>query len=313
MTCSAGEQCSGRRCVTLPPMPTARADLAATTGADGVIYALGGVYIDSGIEHVATVEAYDPATNAWRTLPDMPTARTALAAFVDKEGDVYAVGGTPSGLSGSALAVLEIYRAAQAHWEQGPPMHTNRYSPAYATGSDGRFYVFGGYNSDFIAKSEAFDPVARTWRAIAPLPVALSGHSAVTADDGRILVVGGWDGRYSNRKIFVYDPTTDAWDSLPHTLETSRTDFGAAMVDNRLYLVGGAGGPEVDTLGPVDVLDLGTGAWTSRAAIPLPRRGLAVTVGRAPHALIFAIGGEDSMFTNYYDTLQGFSPTSGAW
>jgi hypothetical protein len=44
-------------------MPTMRAALAAATGPDGRIYAMGG--LDSGDNIVSTVEAYDQATNSW--------------------------------------------------------------------------------------------------------------------------------------------------------------------------------------------------------------------------------------------------------
>src|SRR5262249_19573357 len=54
-------------------MPTGRIGLASATDADGKIYALGG---ESGLSvPLATVEVYDPATNAWRTSSNMSIAR----------------------------------------------------------------------------------------------------------------------------------------------------------------------------------------------------------------------------------------------
>src|SRR2546423_600703 len=46
---------------TLPSMSTARYGLAATTGSDGRIYAIGGYQNRAGI--VGTAEVYDPTTN----------------------------------------------------------------------------------------------------------------------------------------------------------------------------------------------------------------------------------------------------------
>jgi N-acetylneuraminic acid mutarotase len=63
-------------------MPTARSALASGVY-DGRIYVAGGEYQDPHM--MATfraVEAYDPATNSWSTMPSMPVSRHGLAAGV---------------------------------------------------------------------------------------------------------------------------------------------------------------------------------------------------------------------------------------
>jgi hypothetical protein len=84
-------------------MPTARYLLAAATGCDGRIYAIGGY---NGSIILNTVEAYDPATNAWTTVAPMPTARWLLAAATGSDGRIYAIGG----YNGSILNTVEAYR-----------------------------------------------------------------------------------------------------------------------------------------------------------------------------------------------------------
>src|SRR6476619_1640916 len=59
-----------------------REDAAAATGQDGRIYVFGG---DNTVPSVtySTAEAYDPTTNSWSPIADMPDARrnqTAVAA-----------------------------------------------------------------------------------------------------------------------------------------------------------------------------------------------------------------------------------------
>jgi N-acetylneuraminic acid mutarotase len=59
--------------------------------------ALGGkIYVMGGLswENVAlkTVEEFDPKTNSWRKVSDMPTARFILTAEA-LDGQVYAIGG----------------------------------------------------------------------------------------------------------------------------------------------------------------------------------------------------------------------------
>ena len=75
------------------PMPTARVGPAAAV-VDGMVYAAGG---DRGFDPIATralsvVEAYDPSTDTWSSVPPMPTARVEFGLSA-VENTLYAVGG----------------------------------------------------------------------------------------------------------------------------------------------------------------------------------------------------------------------------
>jgi N-acetylneuraminic acid mutarotase len=78
---------------TVASMPTARNALAAATGRDGRIYAIGGHTV-GGMPN--TVEAYNPTTNTtnkWTTVASMPTGRGQLAAATGRDGRIYVIGG----------------------------------------------------------------------------------------------------------------------------------------------------------------------------------------------------------------------------
>jgi hypothetical protein len=123
-------------------MPTARTDLAAATGPDGRVYAIGGNHggPDNTFNPVGTVEAYDPSTNTWSTVAPMPTARNALAAVVGPDGRIYAMGG----YAASILDTVEAYSPATNSWTAGASLPTPRTALAAALGSDGRIYAIGG-------------------------------------------------------------------------------------------------------------------------------------------------------------------------
>ena len=81
---------------TRQPMLTARSDLDVGV-VNGILYAVGGSPSDNadGIPKIVnTVEAYDPATNAWTTRTPMITARMGLGVAV-VDGVLYAIGGRP--------------------------------------------------------------------------------------------------------------------------------------------------------------------------------------------------------------------------
>src|SRR5262245_50219911 len=104
MVSAAASYAVGDTWATKAAMPGSRSDLAAATGPDGKIYAIGGLNAGGGI--LATVEAYDPTNDTWATKAAMPTARNALAAATGQDGKIYAIGGLNAG---GILATVEAY------------------------------------------------------------------------------------------------------------------------------------------------------------------------------------------------------------
>ena len=119
-------------------LPTAHFGLAAATGGDGRIYAIGGVG-NAGSSN--EVDAYDPVTNSWTQVASLPTARFGLAAATGGDGRIYAIGGNAN--TGSSNEV-DAYNPATNAWAQVAALPNARYSPAAAVGGDGRIYAIGG-------------------------------------------------------------------------------------------------------------------------------------------------------------------------
>src|SRR5215510_3242561 len=86
-----GQSTSVRRS-TLAPMPTARQEISVSVLA-GKVFAIAGY--DANGQSTATVEVYDPRTNAWQKAASLPiTTNHNAAATVN--GRLYAFGGTSS-------------------------------------------------------------------------------------------------------------------------------------------------------------------------------------------------------------------------
>ncbi|MEU9087348.1 kelch repeat-containing protein [Streptomyces sp. NPDC048357] len=90
---------------------------------NGCVYTVGGTTTAVDPPFMNTVEAYTPATNAWVTLPPLPTARFALGAATahcpkNRHSDcVYALGG-PTASATSAIA--EAFAIEGGHSEPKP-------------------------------------------------------------------------------------------------------------------------------------------------------------------------------------------------
>src|SRR5205814_2136905 len=108
---------------TKAPMPTARCRLAGGAG-NGVLYALGGFEAEGRAQGgaLATLDAYDPASDTWTTKMPMPAARWGLAVGV-VNGILDAVGGgNPTGF----VATVEAYDPATDTWTTKVSMPTAR-------------------------------------------------------------------------------------------------------------------------------------------------------------------------------------------
>jgi N-acetylneuraminic acid mutarotase len=196
------------------PLPTRRVFLAAATGPDGTIYALGGIS-EPVTDVFKTVEAYNPSTNTWRTdLAPMPTARGSFAVVTGPDGKLYAMGGfnVDSLPSSNSLDTVEVYDPATDSWSTAAPMLTARRDLAAAVGPDGRIYALGGLTWDGLAYHlvdtvEAYDPVTDSWTTIDSVHHLTPrwGLAAATDADGRIFALGGLGTGILNT-VEVYGP-----------------------------------------------------------------------------------------------------------
>jgi hypothetical protein len=80
---------------------------------------------------------------------------------------------------------------------------------------DGRVLVAGGTNNGTIVNfveqtSGIYDPATNSWSAGGNLQKSRSAHTATLLADGRVLLVGGFDGG-SNNTAEIFDPATNSW------------------------------------------------------------------------------------------------------
>ncbi len=200
---------------------------------------------------------YDPATDHWKALAPMPTARGAANAAV--VGDkIYVIGGASVhpgqkivGLSAQvphrALGTNEMYDPATNTWQERSPMPTSRNHAAIGV-VNGKIYVLGGrLGAVFVNASptdvvEEYDPATDSWGyAKAKMPMPRSG-TAYGSYNGKIYVAGGeyldnnLVGTY--RTLEAFDPVANTWEELP-PLATPRHGLVGGVAGNRFYVVSG--------------------------------------------------------------------------
>jgi N-acetylneuraminic acid mutarotase len=235
---------------------------AAVAVRNGKMYLFGGFDLPvsgpPGWNPVNDVWEYDPATDGWRALAPMPTARGAgVAAVVD--GKFYVVGGagpTPDASTPilrprqpqRSLATVEEYDPTTNTWRARSPLPT----PCNHMGGEavnGKIYVIGGRLSGAfiiglpgnINLVQAYDPVTDSWVTKSPMPTARSGLNTASLN-GIIFVAGGevQDDKYlaAFRAFEAYDPASDTWWQLPSML-LPRHECIMAALNNRIHVAGG--------------------------------------------------------------------------
>lgn len=147
-----------------------------------------------------------------------------------------------------------IYDQAGGHWREADPVPggVGRLAAAAATAGD-LVYVFGGYtvaadgaevSTPFV---HAFDPVAGTFEARAPMAVPVDDAVAVTFKDRYIYLVSGWHDLGNVNLVQRYDTMQDRWDQATPTPGPAVFGHAGGIVDDRIvYCDGVAIAPRAD-------------------------------------------------------------------
>src|SRR5262249_39822214 len=129
--------------------------LAAATGSDGRIYAIGGCQFTDNCGPDYLAQAYDPHTDAWVRLKDMASGRALPAGPAASDGRSYAIGGLDD--SGQIVGSVRAYDPLTDTWSEVAALPTLRMGLAAAVGRAGTIYALGGNNgtSTFLDTAEA--------------------------------------------------------------------------------------------------------------------------------------------------------------
>jgi hypothetical protein len=224
-------------------MPTPRAYFAVAAY-QNKIYCIGGAvgisvdeigfysYVESGVN-----EVYDTVTNTWNTKTPMPDEGGKFQAHA-VNGKIYVIRGSYS----------YVYDPADDSWasiEQMPPPSPR--SSLVSTVVDNKIIVTGEFRTEYSFSSEQrvliYDPETDSWsEGTSGSTVVVEGAAGATTGVNapqRVyalgLIVEAVRPTQTNQ---VYDPKTDTW-ATATSMPTNRSEFGVAVVNDILYVIGG--------------------------------------------------------------------------
>jgi N-acetylneuraminic acid mutarotase len=217
-------------------------------------------------------------------LPPLPKAASSLGAIV-LDGHLYVYGGhagkTHTYDTTTALATFHrLVLKPGATWEMLPGGPAAQGLNLAASG--GRVVRVGGMqprnapgepaDMHSLTGAAAFDPSAKVWKDLPPLPAGRSSHDVV-AVGSKLVVVGGWDQKgkaatpvwHETAPILDLSATNPKWESVPQPF--ARRALTAAAVGTKVYVIAGMDAAGTTTL-RVDVLDTATVTWTRGPDLP---------------------------------------------
>lgn len=257
--------------------------------------------------------AADPPPGYWVNDTALLTPNKQVCVAV-VSGKIYVIGGPP------CLPAInnrcDEYDPTTQTWTQKAAMPTGRGQAACAVVGT-KVYVFGGNNScsnNWLSTNECYDTSTNTWTTgLAPLPGTPRGDLSAVTVGGLIYVMGGnnsYVGEFNYNHI--YNPQTNSW-STGAPLPADRGSHGAAVLDGKIYLVGGhnrVNGP-ITEIPEVHVYDPAQNTWSEVAPLNVPRAKIAVV---SMYGRIYAIGGW--LWTDprtYFDVVEEYDPRDNYW
>jgi N-acetylneuraminic acid mutarotase len=305
---------------------------------------LGGVVLAALI-----VLAFGPALKVYGQFPGVAQGKwTKAATFPEPEeelygvaagGKMYVLGGF--GVGGKPVGMNWQYDPASDKWTKMNGIPLPVHHAGLAVYHD-KIYMFGGYilNTDPnipgggwepVDNAWQFDPVANSWKALAPLP-GKRGSPIAEEVGGQIYVIGGAIPEPGSKEVAIrpsraarsvstneaYDPETNKW-TTRSPMPTPRNHAFAGTVNGKIYVIGGRiTSPFITVASNLDIVeeyDPATNTWGgsgSRTPMPTARSGGGWTTYSGK---IYVGGGEiqTRQMLGAFRALEAYDPATNSW
>jgi PKD repeat protein len=206
---------------------------AGAAALDGRIYVVGGQGAQGPRDDL---QIFDPATGEVEAGPPLPLPMAWGTATV-LDGRIHAFGQVQDPFDPfcelTCYFAHQVFDPSTGAWvtRAAPP---SLYSAGSAVTIDGSLYLLSGGFGGHLAR---YDAQANTWTTLDGREGRQGGAGAVLG--GRLYAIGGWTSSGLTGVVDRFDPQTGVWDQV-RPMPTPRANFGAAVVGQGVYVVGGS-------------------------------------------------------------------------
>jgi N-acetylneuraminic acid mutarotase len=294
------------------PMEPLSAPITDAAGAahGGLLYLAGGKR--SPTNRVDDFFAYDPDSDTWETLDDLPGAGREDAALVAAGEYLYVFGGASNDPFTGDISIAARYSPDAGVWNDDDvrDMGTVRSGMA-AVLYNGDIWLIGG----FAGAGDSLDTVliydiATDAYSFGPVLPSPRDHAGAVVVNGELLVFGGRNRNGGTTEptsvIRLTSPDDESWSVFGDDMPRRRRSFVVGTTDNKVQVFGGES-QVAETINEVDEFNPETEKWST--ALPdllTPRHGPAgATIDRST----YVVGGSlESGSTTLSDVNERFTP-----
>jgi hypothetical protein len=209
----------------------------------------------------------------------------------------------PSGTGSVAeIAAMHIARAS----------HTSTLLPNGKVLIAGGFAGSGGESNPYTA-AELFDPSSGTFQSVANMSIGRSGHTATLLKNGKVLIVGGWTGRYDHRgSSEIFDPANGTFTATGNLVVERAGNTATLLADGRVLIAGGEDRQE-NAIASAEIYNPATGKFTVTGSMADPRGAHTATALKDGKVLIVGGGSGHYPSQSIYRSAEFFDPASGTF
>jgi len=269
----------------------------------GRIYVAGG--IDGKGQPTAHVYRYDPASDSWESVADLPAPRHHMALAVMGDSVLYVIGGF-SGKEFHAERTVWSYQPGRNTWISKSQISRPRAAAAAVTVGK-QIVVLGGLerlvDGGMADVTPIYEPALDQWHNGWPI-LTKRDHLTAAVSHDIIYVIGGrlLNPDHNMNTVETYDPVHDHWGQRAPMLNASGA-LGSAVLDGKIHTFGGESRYAV--FNDHEIYDPAKNEWSEAAPLPTARHGMAVV---AFDGRIYVIGGGTRPGFSESDIVEVFTP-----
>ncbi|CAG5114380.1 Oidioi.mRNA.OKI2018_I69.chr2.g8436.t1.cds [Oikopleura dioica] len=232
------------------------------------LFVVGGqeIFDNNGNTATNSVFRFNPRFDKWDRMESMRDTRTDFHVSV-LNGCLYAIGGRNNR---GPLSSAEKYRVDKNKWEYVSKLPQAVCAHAGAS-LDGNLYISGGFATDGFQKGVfCYNPDDDKWEPRRNLNSERGLHCMVGFKE-HLYVIGGNNKTGGCRKDIllteIYNLKTDQWTEARPLFE-GQSEAGAAVVDGKIYVIGGHNWKERKDVRTVACYDPETNEWEKASEFP---------------------------------------------
>jgi N-acetylneuraminic acid mutarotase len=253
---------------------------------NGRLYLFGG-FIDRNLDATSECDVYDPSTNQWSYLTNVPTGALSHASVAVVGDIVYLAGGDLGtfkyGKTKTSTSEVLTYNLSTNQWGSITSLPTAQSCGGLAA-INNHLYYYGGLNSNDTAdltNTWAID-LANTkagWTAKAAMPDGRNHIGSVVINNIAYAVGGGHlynETKGNDATVDAYNPATNKWTqvaSMPMPWASNETT--TLVANGKIVVIGGQtnGGYDGIYLSTIEEYNPSTNKWSSPGNLPEANEG----------------------------------------